>query len=148
MELPAFLIRAKKNTYASGEKPKILEDDFEEFVYEEAEFKYRDRYRAQDPKPFGGEEVVWHKGKIAWMMNYYGYVTSKEMGSNDVYGFLRKAMGHVTEDRPFRGPSEFKEGDFTYLDKSEGDIDNFKGTEIILYKGKEVYRLEYHGGAL
>lgn len=32
-----FLVRAKKNTYASGNKPKKLEDGFEEFVYTEGD---------------------------------------------------------------------------------------------------------------
>lgn len=82
------------------------------------------------------------------MMNYYGFMLSDAVGSNEVYGFLRKAMGLVEEHRPFRGASNFKEGDFEYNDKSQGDITRFRGTEAIFFKGKEVYRLEYHGGVL
>ena len=57
-------------------------------------------------------------------------------------------MSHVNIERPFRGPSHFEEGEFEYFDESEGTIDRFKGAEKILYKGKEIYRLEYHGGRI
>lgn len=142
------MVKAKKNTYASGKKPNILEDGFEEFEYVEGDLKYRDRYHAKDPKPFGGEEVVWYKGKTIWMMNYYGYMLSDKVDSKPVYEFLRKAMSLVNEQRPFRGASSLKEGDFEYKDSSEGDVNQFRGTERILFKGKEVYRLDYHGGVL
>lgn len=61
--LISFIIKAKKNTYASGNPPKKLGEGFEEFVYEEGGYKYQDRYHARDSKPFGGEEIVWQKGK-------------------------------------------------------------------------------------
>ena len=148
MELVNFIVKAKRNTYASGNKATKLKDGFEEFIFEEGDFKYRDRYHARDPKPFGGEEVVWQNGKAIWIMNYYGYMLFDKINSEVVYEFLRKAMSLVDEQRPFRGPPNFKEGDFEYLDENEGDVSKFKGTEIIFFKGKEVYRLEYHGGLL
>ncbi len=148
MNLAQFLVKAKKATYASGKKPKLLEDGFEEFTYEEGKYKYRDRYRAVDPKPFGGEEVVWHNSKAVWMMNYYAYGISEDMDSGAVYGFLREAMTRLTEDKPFRGPPRFKKEDFEYINKVSGQVHKFKGTEIIKFKKKEIYRLEYHGGAL
>ena len=148
MEIASFLVKAKKNTYASGKKPTILDDGFEEFIYEENGYKYRDRYRAQDPKPFGGEEVVWHNGTAVWIMNYYAYGISEDMDSEKVYEFLRKAMSLVSENNPFRGPLNLKEGDFEYKNETKGEINNFKGTEKIFFKGKEIYSLEYHGGNL
>lgn len=146
MELVDFIVKAKKQTYASGKPARKLGDCFEEFVYEEGDYRYRDRYHAKDPKPFGGEEIVWQNGKAIWIMNYYGHILSDKIDSNKVYGFLRKAMSLVDEQRPFRGPAHLKEGDFEYIDESEGNLDNFKGTERIVYKGEDVYRLEYHGG--
>ncbi len=148
MEISAFLVRAKKDTYASGKKPTVLEDGFEQFTYQEGTLSYRDRYRARDPRPFGGEEVVFQEGKPVWMMNYHGFMLSKEVESKKVYSFLRKAMSLVEEDRPFRGCSTLKEGDYEYKDISTGDLNQFVGTEKIFFKGEEVYRLEYHGGAL
>ncbi|MBP7708675.1 hypothetical protein KA107_03240 [Candidatus Pacearchaeota archaeon] len=148
MQILAFLVKAKKSTYASGNKAKILGDGFHEFVFEEGELKYRDRYQAKDPRPFGGEEVVFEKGNAIWMMNYYGFMTSDTVDSKPVYVFLRKAMSLVDEEMPFRGPAKFQEGDFEYINECEGNVDKFKGTEIILSKRKEVYRLEYHGGKI
>lgn len=148
MKLVDFIVKAKKQTYASGNSARKLEDGFEEFIFEEDGFKYRDRYHAKDPRPFSGEEIVWQDGKAIWVMNYYGYMFSDKIGSKKVYGFLRKAMSLVDEKRPFRGSSHLKEGDFEYIDGSEGTLDNFKGTERILFKGEDVYRLEYHGGRL
>ncbi|MAG48071.1 hypothetical protein CL617_05695 [archaeon] len=51
-------------------------------------------------------------------------------------------------DEPFRGPNNFKEDNFEYKDENKGSIENFKGVERIFYKGKEVYRLYYHGGVI
>ena len=147
-ELAAFLVKAKRHSYASGNKAAKLDDGFREFVFEEGDYKYRDRYRARDPKPFGGQEVVWHKGEAVWMMNFYGFMLDKETDSETAYEFLRKAMLLVREERPFRGPSEFIEQDFRYTDESEGNVARFKGTERIFFRGREVYRLHYHGGAL
>ena len=91
MELVDFIVRAKRNTYASGNKAAKLEDGFEEFIFEEGNFRYRDRYHAKDPRPFGGEEVVWQSGKAIWIMNYYGYILDQKIDSEIVYRFLRKA---------------------------------------------------------
>ena len=146
MELIRFILKAKKHTYASGNPARKLDDGFEEFLYEEEDYKYRDRYHARDPKPFGGQEVVWQNNNAIWIMNYYGFMLSDKINSKKVYEFLRKAMSLVDQKRPFRGPLNLKEGYFEYTDKSEGNLDNFKGTEKILYKGEDIYRLEYHGG--
>ena len=53
-------------------------------------------------------------------MNYYGSVLSEKVDSDSIYVFLRKSMCRVNEDRPFRGPKEFKEGGFVYKDCNEG----------------------------
>lgn len=144
MDVNEFIVKAKKSTYASGAKSKILDDGFEELTYKEGDLFYRDRWKGSNP--FCGEEIIMHKGKIVWLMNYYGAVFSSVVASDDVYTFLRKAMRLVDEQRPFRGPAHFKEGDFEYIDKSTGIAERFRGTERIIYQGKEVYRLDYHGG--
>ena len=79
-------------------------------------------------------------------MNYYGRITSELVPAEQVYQFLREAMRQVKEDRPFRGPNNFKEDDFEYIDESKGTIDSFVGAERILYRRGEIYRLNYHGG--
>ena len=146
MELVDFIVKAKKQAYASGKPAIKLEDGFKEFVYEEGDYRYRDRYYAKNSRPFGGEEIIWQNGRAIWIMNYYGYMLSDKIDSEKVYEFLRHAMSLVDEQRPFRGPPHFKEGDFGYVDESEGTLYHFKGTERIAYNGEDVYRLDYHGG--
>lgn len=146
MELKEFLVKAHRNMYAKdGEaNENQLKDGAREIVYEKEGYKCRDRYFGF--APFIGEEVVWNKGKLIWGMNYYGKILAKEVSAKKVYEFLKKAMGKVEKDRPFRGPSNFKEGDFEYVDESAGEIDDFFGVEKIYYRTIQVYRLNYHGG--
>jgi hypothetical protein len=146
MELSKFLVKAKIATYASeGEaNERVLEDGAKELIFEDGEFKYRDRYYGFNP--FIGEEIVWKNGKIVWSMNYYGKIVSDVVSAKEIYEFLKMAMRQVKEDRPFRGPNNFKSGDFEYIDESSGDVNDFFGTEKILFKGQEIYKLIYHGG--
>ena len=64
-------------------------------------------------------------------MNYFGEIVSKKVSSEKLYNFLKEALKMVTEDLPFRGPKEFKKGDFLYQNEVEGEISNFSGKEII-----------------
>jgi len=146
MTLNGFLVKAKTSTYASKKEfdKRILEDGAKELVFEDHEFKYRDRYYGFNP--FVGEEIVWKNGNIIWSMNYYGKIVSDVVSAKKIYEFLKIAMRQVKEDRPFRGPDYFKSDYFEYVDKSSGDINDFFGTEKILFKGEEIYKLIYHGG--
>jgi len=148
MELNEFLVKAKINTYASnGEnKERKLEDGSKELVYEDGEWKYRDRYFGFNP--FIGEEVVWKNDGVVWGMNYYGTIIGKETDAKSLYQFLQKAMRLVKSERPFRGPTEFCEGDWKYTDESLGGTNKFKGTEIIYLRGEKAYELKYHGGSI
>jgi hypothetical protein len=148
MKLEQFLVKAKINAYASqgegGEE--ILADGSKELTFQEGGFRYRDRYFGFNP--FIGEEVVWYEGGVIWAMNYYGTVFDEVVPADQVYRFLGKAMRQVKEDRPFRGPRSFQEQDFEYIDESKGTVESFVGVERILYKGQEIYRLDYHGGSI
>jgi len=148
MELSKFLVKAKIATYASeGEaNERVLEDGAKELTFESDGFRYRDRYYGFNP--FVGEEIVWKDDKIVWSMNYFGKISSDVVSGKEVYKFLQSAMRQVKEDRPFRVPNNFKSGDFEYIDESNGDVHNFTGIEKILFKGKEIYRLNYHGGSM
>ena len=145
MTLAQFLVKAKKKTYASegegGEK--IKEDGCKELMFEKDNFKYRDRYYGVNP--FIGEEVVFRNDKAVWVMNYCGAVISSDVNVKNIYTFLKKAMSQIKESRPFRGPAEYIDGDYKYIDSSDGDINNFTGTEEISYQGEKVYKLSYHG---
>jgi len=148
MELSNFLVKAKTKTYASvGERrEKILQDGCKELKYSEGNFLYRDRYYGFNP--FIGEEVVFDNGEFIWGMNYYGSIIGDQISGIEVFRFLQKAMRLVREDRPYRGPNNYIEGDFKYIDESEGNIKSFFGKETIFFRGKEIYKLHYHGGII
>ena len=141
-----FLVKAKINTYASSGEggEKILPDGGKEFEFKDREFKYRDRYLGFDP--FIGEEIVWQNEKIIWVMNYYGRIISETVSAKQIYQFLQEALKKVTEDKPFRGPDNFRQGDFEYFNKTEGTVENFNGDEKIFYRKQLVYQLNYNGG--
>lgn len=148
MNLKEFLVLAKINTYATAGEggEKILEDGCKELSFSKEDFAYRDRYFGSNP--FVGEEIIWQDNRVIWGMNYYGSAISDEISVKEIYEFLKESMQKVTAERPFRGPNDYKKEDFEYSDKSEGDINFFRGEECIKYKGKEVYKLYYHGGKM
>ena len=145
-QLSKFLVKAKTNTYASGGEggEKILSDGSKEFNFKEKEFKYRDRYFGFNP--FIGEEIVWQNEKVIWGMNYYGEIIAEIIPAKNIYQFLREALRKIPDDKPFRGPDNFKKSDFKYINKIEGTLGKFTGEEIIFYKKQPVYKLNYHGG--
>lgn len=147
-DLAKFLVKAKINTYASkGEGGEtILKNGGKELVYKENKFLYRDIYFGFNP--FIGEETIWKDRKIIWGMNYYGRILKEIVPAKKVYNFLKEALRNINLKKPFRGPDNFKKAEFEYKNKAYGTIKGFKGTETILYKGKKVYVLEYHGGLL
>ena len=146
MELKQFLVKAKISGYASGGEgsEQVLSDGCKELTFQEGELRYRDRYFGFSP--FVGEEVVWRNDEVIWAMNYYGLVFEDDAPADQVYRFLGQAMQQVKEDRPFRGPGSWKGQDFEYVDESQGTVELFTGLERIFYRGKEIYRLNYHGG--
>jgi len=147
-QLSKFLVKAKINTYASSGEggEKIFPDGSKEFVFEEREFKYRDRYFGFNP--FTGEEIVWENEKVVWGMNYYGEIISEIISAKDIYQFLQEALKRVSGDKPFRGPDNFRKDNFEYINKTNGTVEKFQGEEIISYKEQSVYKLSYNGGLI
>ena len=76
MDLPEFLVKAKKATYAGGATATVLEDGCKQLTYSEAGYEYRDRYYGNDP--FAGQEVVFQNGEIIWSMVYKGETINAE----------------------------------------------------------------------
>ncbi|PIX11390.1 XRE family transcriptional regulator [Candidatus Falkowbacteria bacterium CG_4_8_14_3_um_filter_36_11] len=147
-KLSKFLIAAKINTYAlNGEKgEKKYFDGRKELKYKKDKYKYCDRYYGYNP--FIGEEIVRENNKIIWGMNYYGIITSKIISPRLVYQFLKKALMKVKQLRPYRGPLKFTQGDLQYVNRAIGNLKKFNGEEIIFYKGKKIYELNYGGGVI
>jgi hypothetical protein len=150
-DIAAFLIEAKRNTYAAhgdaASLPPLLPGS-KQLEHQVGRYMYRDIYFGMGH--FVGQESVYVDGRIAWSMVYSGGVSPTEpvarLGA--IYGFLRQALQRVETGRPFRGPSHFASGPFTYDDKSEGDLFKFSGEERILDSGRCVYQLTYAGGMI
>lgn len=144
--LKEFLVKAKKSTYASGDaSKKIIEaDKSTTLIFEDGDFKYHDNYFGGEP--YGGREVVFFKDKPVYMMVYYGLVKDEVNDFKGVYSVLQKSLSLIPEDKPYRGPREYGEGDYKYLNSFIGELDNFSGEELISYEGKEIYKAKYIGG--
>jgi Domain of unknown function (DUF5680) len=155
--LAAFLVTAKRRTYAG------LDDDAtvaapilrgsKQLEYSEPNLSYRDIYFGM--AFFVGQETVQETvtagERVIWSMSYAGGVSS-DIGDPGsflaIYAFLRQALLAIPEDRPFRGPPQFEQGDLRYENISEGDISCFHGTERIYQAGLQVYGLRYSGGTI
>jgi hypothetical protein len=145
-EVIAFLISAKRATYAGkGAEDKPSRPLSHDLHYAEGDLLYIDTFVGG--AKFGGEEALWRDEngeKIPfWTMNYYGIVTDKEHFSGD---FLKEALLHVPTDKPYRGPGEYSNGDYTYTCEVNGDYDYFTGKEEIFFCGEKIYECLFHGG--
>jgi len=147
-KLKGFLIEAKIHTYASnGEGGEdIFPDGSKNLKFEKGDFQYSDKYFGSES--FGGEEIVSYKNKPIWKMAYQGGIIEKIYLKKEIYDFLQDALKKIPENKPFRGPSNLKKGNFEYFNQNSGNIQGFVGREHILYKNKKVYKLEYHGGTI
>jgi len=142
-ELTDFLIKAKKATYAGkGAETASSRLKSHDLVYKEGRYMYYDTYLGGDR--FAGEEALWISEDPYWSMNYVGRVT----GDNFSGDFLKEALLRVPGDKPFRGPSEYTNGDYTYKCDIDGDYEWFQGRETISYKGTLIYECFFHGGLI
>jgi hypothetical protein len=149
--LAEFLVEAKHRTYAG------LDDDAtvaapllpgaKQLEYRADDLSYRDIYFGMTF--FVGQETVQAGQHVIWSMSYAGGVSSGVTDREEVraiYAFLRKALSAVRDDCPFRGPSQFDDGNFRYLNASQGELAEFHGEEQITRAGMKVYGLHYQGG--
>lgn len=113
-------------------------------VFEDNGWKYHDNYFGGEP--YGGSEVVFFKGKAVYIMTYYGCVNEKITDAGKIYKVLQRALRLIPETTPYRGPKEYIQGEYVYVNTFVGEVDNFSGKEIIRYKGEEIYTAKYMGG--
>jgi hypothetical protein len=100
---------------------------------------------------FVGQETVQTGTGAIWSMSYSGGVVPAVIDRGEflaIYAFLRQALLAIRDDRPFRGPLQFEEDSFRYVNVSSGDVAEFHGEEQILRGGLMVYGLRYGGGLL
>jgi len=151
--LSEFLVDAKRKTYAG------LDDDAtvlapllpgsKQLEYRAGDLSYRDIYFGM--KFFVGQETVEAGAGVVWSMSYAGGVAATVVDRNEflsIYAFLRQALLAVRDDRPFRGPPQFENDSFRYVNTSSGDVAEFHGEEQIHRGGIKVYGLRYSGGLL
>lgn len=142
-ELIKFLIEAKRNTYANkSNQVKSSRDGSIDFEYKKNDYRYLDSYVGS--KCFSGQEIVWYKDVPYWSMNYVGKVVDDPFSGD----FLKEALKNNTKEMPYRGPKQYKDGDYFYLCHVDGDVVWFEGRELIFYKDKQVYDLNFHGGLI
>lgn len=142
-ELVDFLIKAKQATYAGkGAETASSRVRSHDLIYREGDYMYYDTYLGGDK--FAGEEALWILEVPFWSMNYAGRVT----GDNFSGDFLKEALLRVPEEKPFRGPDEYTDGDYTYKCDIDGGFEWFQGYETISYKGALIYECYFHGGLI
>ena len=142
-ELIAFLIRAKKATYAGkGAETAPSRPGAHDLVYREGSRMYYDSYLGGEK--FAGEEALWVDGVPCWSMNYAGRVTGAPFSGD----FLKAALLRVPAELPFRGPAGFSEGDYSYACEVNGCFSWFQGKETICLQGREIYECYFHGGQI
>ena len=141
--LIAFLIRAKKATYAGkGAETTSSRIGSHDLVYQEDNLMYYDTYLGGER--FAGEEAFWISDVPSWSMNYVGRVVGNHFSGD----FLKEALLRVPCEKPYRGPEKYESGDYTYSCSVEGDFDWFQGKETIDYQGKLIYECCFHGGMI
>ncbi len=151
-KLADFLVNAKTRTYASGQNNNATPQrpNFDELEFKEGDWGYRDSYCGFFRAP--GQEVVRFNGKPVWNMSYDGGMVKSFHNDREfakkTFGFLQKAMSRIDENKPFRGPEKFKEGDYEYNMKVDGGITDFKGIEKMLFKNKIVFIQNFMGGLI
>lgn len=145
-DLARFLAKAKKEGYAADDPKRVhkVADGGDEAGLREGDFVYRDRWYGENP--FSGQEVVWHKGKTIWSLNFWGQTLSN--APSEFPHFHKRALRNVGEDLPLRGPACFREGEFIYVNDVKGTLQEFTGVERVYYQNREIYRLVYHGGTI
>jgi hypothetical protein len=148
----AFLVTAKGQTYtAQGDEATIspLLPGARQLEYRDGPLLYRDIYFGG--AYFVGQETVYYDSSPLWAMGYAGGLTSTAARPSEmrqVYDVLRAAFREVVTERPYRGPSRFRQGEYHYRDESQGEVDCFWGAETITHQGQQVYQLHYSGGLL
>lgn len=147
-DLLKFIADAKKQAYAStSSKPLKTEDGGKTYTIRKGNYLYQDTY-------FGnlidsGQERVYYKNKVIWVMSYRGGIYKKYESLHGVaFDFLKKCISKMPKEFPARGPRRLKEGDWIYENKWSGDIEGFVGEENIYFKENKICFRNYIGGLI
>lgn len=143
-QLAAFLLLAKRNTYAGKGKEEAESCRLEshDYCFRKAPFVYHDSFFGTNI--FTGQELVYENNIPVWSMNYLGRVVEKGFSAD----FLKEALFVGDEKNPYRGPLLYSNGEYTYHNLVKGTFEWYEGFEEIFYGGNKVYECRYHGGML
>lgn len=142
-DLVAFLLRAKKATYAGhGGETDPSRPNSHDLTYREGNLFYYDTYLGGER--FAGEEAVWDGDAPVWSMNYSGRVLGEGFSGD----FLKEALALVPPEMPFRGPPIHRNGRYGYHCMVSGDFDWYSGREEIFLDSRLIYECLFHGGTI
>lgn len=143
--LRGFLVRSNDAGYAGGDEKAWTKgaDGSWTIVYEEGRWRSDDNFFGGEP--YGGRTVVFHDEAPVWMLVYYGWVHDNS-DPKRLYGVLKNALKGMPFEAPFRGPRCYQEGDCTYANDWNGDVDRFTGRETIRQGTSIAYQADYAGG--
>lgn len=146
--LENFIITAKATCYVGDGAPSpSSRPTSHDLGFQDGDWRYLDSYFGGTD--FIGQEVVWHKDKPVWAMNYYGYILqAAEIDAEKAGEIIKTALSALYAKNRFLGGFEYLVGDYTYNDGNTGDVTRFHGIETISHNDIEVYRLDYHGGMI
>ena len=147
-ELQSFIVRAKAATYVGGGSHiPACRPASHDLQFVDGDWSYLDSYFGGTD--FIGEEVIWYAGKPVWCMNYYGYILKPELITPTQAGqMIKSSLSRMYTENRFLGGFQHSEGEFTYIDTSEGEFSRFTGREWIERGGVKSYELVYHGGLI
>jgi hypothetical protein len=144
--LEAFIVEAKSATYVGGGSGSpACRTASHDIGYNSGSWRYLDSYFGGTD--FVGQEVVWRDDEPVWAMNYYGRILEPEMIDGTIAGaIIKESLSALYRSGRFLGEFEYEIRQYRYVDSSNADVKSFLGIERIYLEGKEVYRLDYHGG--
>jgi hypothetical protein len=147
-ELHAFIVRAKQVTYVGGGQrllPYRLGSHDLQFI--EDDWAYHDSYLGESD--FIGQEAVYYRQKVVWAMNYFGRILgAARITSAQAGEMIKTSLSKMYAEGRFLGGFEYADGELTYVDTNEGDVQFFTGREWISHNSEIVYELVYHGGLI
>ncbi len=148
-ELAGFIVEANQHTWAadmgevSPQRPGCKELD-----YERGDWHLRDSYTGYFRAP--GMTTIYYKGEPAWTMAYGGKGMEEDKCdiTKATFQFLKVALMKVTPQLPYRGPKNFKDGEWEYKLKVDGDLADFEGKEAISKGGRLAFSQVFFGGVV
>lgn len=125
--LSEFIVEANKNTWANDSGIisywLVNRSGYKELEYSRGLWKLSDGYTGYYCA--SGTATVYYKDSPVWVMSYMGKGMGEEFHdkAKETYKFLKSALMRATPDLPFRGPTEYIEGNRVYNFKFlKGDI--------------------------